>query len=553
MFKKRSFRCSLLQIIVLTSAVRCWMALALNLGNDEVYYFTYAVQPDWNHFDHPPLVGLFIRLFTLNLHWVNDLSMRLPAIAGAAVNTWLIARCGKKIRNKNTGLIAAILYNTSIYTSIISGLFILPDSVQVVFWLAALYTMLLMIDTDSVVNRNRNLLLLGCWIGLAIMSKVHGVFLWIGFIGFVVSCRPSWLKNPFLYFSAMITALIISPILLWNSQNNFINWRFHSERVVLTDGINLMSFVSTTFGQIVYNNPVIVILSASALIAIRRHKAFLSLPKLRLLLWCSLPIIATTTIVSLFRLTLPHWSGPGFMGLILLSASYLSYKTESAGPGLSGKLLYASVGLMLFVVVSGVTVIYYYPGPLTSKTEPEIGSGDATLDLFGWEELLPQFRKMRRNDISKGIMSRNAPLLVHKWFPGSHIYYYVAYPLHMNVIGLGTLNDLHKFVWLNKMNSGMRVGSDAYYISPSNNYSDPAEIYAKHFKSIEQAAKIPCYRNGKLARYWYVFRLKGWANDAKRINLETMSETCLRAHRKEGNEEAFPLSKPFYLNILLNY
>lgn len=499
----------------MTSAVRCWLALTLNLGNDEVYYFTYAVQPDWNHFDHPPLVGLFIRLFTLNLHWVNDLSMRLPAIVGAAVNTWLIARCGQKIRNKNTGLIAAILYNTSIYTSIISGLFIMPDSVQVVFWLAALYTMLLIIDADSVVNRNRNLLLLGCWIGLATMSKVHGVFLWIGFIGFVVSCRSSWLKNPILYVSAMVTATIISPILLWNSQNNFISWRFHSERVVLTDGINLMSFLSTTFGQIAYNNPVTVILSASALIALRRHEAFLSLPKLRLLLWCSLPIIATTTIVSLFRLTLPHWSGPGFVGLILLSASYVSYKTESVRPGLPGKLLYVSLGLMLLVVVSGVAVIHYYPGALTSKTEPEIGSGDATLDLFGWDELLPQFRKIRRNEISEGIMSKNAPLLVHKWFPGSHIYYYVAYPLHMNVFGLGTLNDLHKFAWLNKMNRGMRVGSDAYYISPSNNYSDPAEIYGKHFKSIEQAAKIPCYRNGKLARYWYVYRLKGWANDAK--------------------------------------
>ena len=35
---------------------------------------------------------------------------------------------GKKIRNERTGLYAAVLYNTSIYSSIIAGTFILPDS-----------------------------------------------------------------------------------------------------------------------------------------------------------------------------------------------------------------------------------------------------------------------------------------------------------------------------------------------------------------------------------------------------------------------------------------
>ena len=138
MFNKTSTRSALVQIIVCCSLMRCVLALLLNLGNDEVYYFTYAVQPDWNHFDHPPLVGLFIRIFTFNLHWLNDLSMRLPAIAGAAINTWLIAQCGQKLGSEKGGLVAAILYNTSVYCSILSGLFILPDSVQLVFWLASL-------------------------------------------------------------------------------------------------------------------------------------------------------------------------------------------------------------------------------------------------------------------------------------------------------------------------------------------------------------------------------------------------------------------------------
>jgi len=47
------------------------IACFTELGNDEVYYYTYALQPDWNHFDHPPMVGLLIRLTTINFYWLN--------------------------------------------------------------------------------------------------------------------------------------------------------------------------------------------------------------------------------------------------------------------------------------------------------------------------------------------------------------------------------------------------------------------------------------------------------------------------------------------------
>ena len=32
----------------------------LNLGNDESYYWTFSKQLQWNYFDHPPMVALWI-------------------------------------------------------------------------------------------------------------------------------------------------------------------------------------------------------------------------------------------------------------------------------------------------------------------------------------------------------------------------------------------------------------------------------------------------------------------------------------------------------------
>jgi len=512
-------------LVVVFTIIRLLIANLINLGNDEVYYFTYAVLPDWNHFDHPPLVGIFIRIFTFNLHCNAEVFVRMPGIIAAAMNTWLIARLGTSIRNRNTGLIAALLYNSSVYTSILSGIFILPDSVQLTFWLGALHAMLRCIKATGLADIHRYLLLTGLFIGLATMSKVHGIFLWFGFMGFIVSDRRGLLKSPYLYLSMAITALLTSPILFWNISNDFITWRFHSERVTVNDtGINVKSFFKTTIGQVLYANPFQVILfiltgrlSLTGKAFLRRRGIVdaavmnglgLDAASVALLYWCSLPIIACTTLVSLFRDTLPHWSGPGFLGLMLLGAAWADHQISLSIDNLPKKLLTGSVGLILFVFTVGPILTRCYPGTMSSKRFPHTGAGDATLDIAGWEQLLPAFEKLRTDDIASGQMKRDAPMVVHKWFPGSHIYYHAAYPLGMRTVGIGKLDDLHQFAWLNRASGDVPAGSDAWYISPSNNFSDPAEIYAGQFEDFEKAGTITQRRNGRVARYWFVYRLR---------------------------------------------
>ena len=44
-----------LWIIALATLGRLLIGGLLELGNDEVYYLTYAYLPDLSHFDHPPI------------------------------------------------------------------------------------------------------------------------------------------------------------------------------------------------------------------------------------------------------------------------------------------------------------------------------------------------------------------------------------------------------------------------------------------------------------------------------------------------------------------
>ncbi|ODS86532.1 MAG: hypothetical protein ABS46_00940 [Cytophagaceae bacterium SCN 52-12] len=495
--------------------VRCILASCLDLGIDEVYYFTYAVQPDWNHFDHPPMVGWLIRCATLDLLLTGELFIRLPAIAGAAIGTVLIYHCACLIAGKKAGLTAAILYNTSFYFGIISGLFILPDSVQLIFWLGALYLMIRF--TMAAPGKERNLLLLGIGIliGLSILSKVHGLFLWIGFLGFLVFHQPGILKSAYLYAAIFLAALIASPIVFWNIQHDFITWRFHGERVIPGKfAIDWFSFVRTSLGQVLYANPVhFVVYLAGIKMALTCDARKPRQAYIDLLLWCSLPIISCTTFLSLLRDTLPHWSGPGFSGLLLVSvgvmyrygrASHLNF-LEKAVKG-SAVVTVVGVGIAFFTVL-------YFPGTFGSGAFQDRGRGDFTLDIHGWKALRHGFTHIREEDVRTKRIDANAPLVIHKWFPGAHLYYYVAYPLDIPLIGMGALKDLHKFHWFNSRYDGLQPGDDAYFISPSNDFTSPYQVYGDRFDKIEHAGIIPQYRNGQVARYWQVYRLKGYKRE----------------------------------------
>ena len=125
------------RLILIATVLRMVAAAVLEFGNDEVYYFLYALDLNPNYFDHPPGVAWLIRLSTLNLLLTDEFFIRLGAIACSAVGTVLVYRLGTALKNERTGWYAAILYTANLFTSLIAGTFIIPDSPQLVAWLAA--------------------------------------------------------------------------------------------------------------------------------------------------------------------------------------------------------------------------------------------------------------------------------------------------------------------------------------------------------------------------------------------------------------------------------
>jgi len=507
----------MLWLIGVSVIIKIVLSHFLELGNDEVYYYTYAIQPDWNHFDHPGMVGWMMRLTSLNLNWVSTLSMRIGSIICAAGSSFVLFKIGTLLKNEKAGYIAAWMYSLSIYTSIIAGLFVLPDSPQLLFFTLSIYWMVKWVLQPAQFKTN-DWIILGLLIGLATLSKVHGLYLWIGFGGYILFHQTKTLQNKHLYLAILVSIVCIIPILYWNIQNDFITYRYHSKRVMHT-GIQFDSFLQQIIGEIIYQNPLVYCAVFISLFNFKKLKLAFQNEGLKLLLWLSLPLIFTFWTLSLFNPTLPHWTGPGFIGLFLIAGVYWSHwnwnswsrwSQDAETTNLPSILKWAG-GLLGVLILGFLLLVYTFPRQLGSTKLENLGEYNPINDVTGWKDFTLAFNKIVIKDKQDGSMHTNV-IVVNKWFPAGHILFYTARPLHMSVIAIGALEDVHKFAWMNEtleqQKNGLKIGDDAYCIVPSNLPSNPSLLYGKYFEDIQKPDTIPVHSKGILLRNFYVYRLK---------------------------------------------
>jgi 4-amino-4-deoxy-L-arabinose transferase-like glycosyltransferase len=499
-----SFKKAVFWLIVISSLIRLFIAVFLDLGNDEVYYHTYALYPDWSHFDHPPMVGWVIQFLSLGMFMDTAWLMRLPALIFSAINTWMIYKLGLRIKNERTGWYGAILYSSSIYLSIISGTFIMPDSPQIFFWIASLYLMLDILPQKELLQSGKiKLLWLGLLIGLAMLSKYTSVFLWLGILLYILINNRKWFNSIYLYLSGLISLLVFLPVLIWNYLNNFVSFGFHGKRVEVQENILRFDLLGTeVIGQFFYQNPVIFVLVWIAVFyGIVKHANFMSKTKFHLLLFQSIPMILVFLSVSLFRRTLPHWTGPAYVALIMLGAAFLNHKTEGKKSKWPFTLKSASI-FMILIVAMGFAEVKF--GLLNIKG---IVGKDVTLDVYGWGQLNKKFTTIKNKAERGNSIQKNAPIISKRWFPAANIDYYIAHPNNTFVLGWGKLERIHKYAWINQERGGFSKGMDVWYITLDNDYMSPS-FGEKYFEETVASDTISIIRSGEVVNKAFIYIFK---------------------------------------------
>lgn len=497
-----------LLIITINLIIKAIPASLIELGNDEVYYWTYALFPDWSHFDHPPMVGIMIQLFSLNLTFDTELFIRLSSLILSSASILFLFYLVKRIYSLNAAYISALLFTASFYLNIISGLFIMPDSPQMFFVILSLYFGIPAITSSNPSKEDTyKIILFGLFSGFAFLSKYHSLFLWFGFGLYILFYNRQWLKKSSLYLSILITFILMIPVIYWNINNNFISFTFHGSRVGLfNSALDLSSFLQFNLGQIFYQNPVLFVVFVLTLISLFRKRDRLTHTSI-LLLFLSLPLILTFTLFSLFNNTLPHWSGPAFIGLIILSSEWLNEKVAGSRNKVLTTLFAANALIVLVLVLAPLQInsgLFY---SAQDEGEPKsLGGKDVTLDMYGWSQAGIKFQQFLKKEGVKEDEYKRVKLISNKWFPAAHLDFYVAHPLNIGLSVSGTLEESHKYYWINQTRK-INPGDKVYYITTSQQFYDPECLIWK-FNNIIPRDTLEIKRNGRTVKNLFIYEMK---------------------------------------------
>jgi hypothetical protein len=504
--------------------IRGIIAFNMELGIDEAYYWFYSQDVKWNYYDHPPMVAIWIRLFTANLTLQETEGfVRLGSVVGCAMAAWFMYKTVTTIHSPKAGWYAVILYHASIYATVTTGIFIMPDTPQMVFYLLALWMVARITKAET---KWLVWIVFGVASGLCILSKVYGVFLWTGLALFAILKKREWFSQPYIYVAFGLTALLASPILLWNIQNDFITFRFHSARADVTQGsFEIINFCREVINQLFYNNPVNVLISIVALVAfLKKRKANVTGNEaLSIFNFMALPLALLLLLLSVFRdTTLPHWSGPAYVALIPLTAIHLTNRTIR----FSKRLLFSSLSVLFAFLVIWQYLIHFAPETIGIRDVDnqkfragkemikKLFSGFESFQLIAetknsYEPAGDSFAKLYRQETSSGVMEKSSPVICYKWW-GAHIEYYFCHPFGIPVIGLGEPDELHEYLFTNVKRKDRVSLNTAYCIVPADDYYNVQSKYSAYYHQIEKPMLITVKRNGKPDVIFYVYRLRGW-------------------------------------------
>ena len=279
--------------------------------------------------------------------------------------------------------------------------------------------------------------------------------------------------------------------------NSWLSFQFYGNRVGFSNGIQFLGFGKEVVGEILYQNPVVWVVVVIGVLCIK--KVNIKLAPVKLLLWMAMPFLFFVWALSFYKETLPHWSGPFFIPLIIISSLYLGNQKNKV----VNRFIFSSIALYITSIFLACILVFGYPGTIgTKKSSNSYGSGDFTLDMFGWEK--------SGREISDFILKNkftDLPIICPAWFPAAHIDEYVAHNSTSLLFGAGPISKLHEYQWINKKRGGIPDKDSMLNIMPSNYYFDINNTYGKYFKKIEVLTIVPQYRNGVLTRNFFIYLL----------------------------------------------
>ncbi len=353
----------------------------IGLGVDESYTVTISREFALSYFDHPPLHQWIVHAFEGALG--SGPAARAPFIALSAATSWLMFAFARRLFGPAAGVWACLALNLSGFFTAVAGSWILPDgplNACLLAAAAALAAALFPPTPNSRAGHWAAWLAAGLFIGVAGLSKYQAVLFGVGLIVFLATTpgRRRLLLDPAVLAAGALALAIVSPVIVWNAQNDWVSFRFQGARGGSSHSLSILAPILDLAGQAGLLAPWVFVPLAVA--GWRAAGAGPADERRWLCLMLGAPSIVLFTLAAAAGGALPHWPMPGWLMLFPLLGDLL------AGARIwpkSWALTSAALLLVLWIALAADASTGWIGGAF-----PRLGR-DPSLETLRWSNLRP--------------------------------------------------------------------------------------------------------------------------------------------------------------------
>ena len=472
----KSGRKVLLLLGVITIA-RLIFAASFPPQDDEAYYWTWAHHLAWGYPDHPPMIAYILRA-TLALAGDTPLGIRMGPVLLALGTAVLLWDLGTRMFGPAAGRIAA-LWLQLVPALALGAVFAAPDAPLGFFWILTLWSFWRALMYGSVAGW----LVTGLTLGLALMSKLTAVFLALALPAFLLTSptHRRWLQRWEPYAAALLSLLVVLPVVLWNADHQWIMIRKSSAPAPWTQlGSAGLSILAYTAGQLIYYGPVAAVLLLLALAASARW-ARRGDARFALVTWASIPLIGVNWLASLQGIPKPHWPAPGYL-IALLPAAALWPQVRAQ------RTWRVLAGLAIALNLLMVGVIHIFP----FRPTPSLAG-----QLYGWDQVAVKLDAL----MSQAPAGRDVFILSVSYQTAAQIDYHTRGRFVVTTAGVSDAFAVRR-------HADALMGRDAVFINDVA--GAPGIPLALMFERVERLPDLEVMHDGQVVRRFAIYRCYGF-------------------------------------------
>ena len=492
-------------LIAAFTLLRLASAVLVGLGVDEAYTLAIARRLQLSYFDHPPLHLWIVHAFSPLLGYGR--LARLPFVLIFAGSSWLLFDLTRRLFGQKAALWALLTDNLSGFFTVAASSWVLPDGPLIFCLLAAateLARLMFAEDGQAPIDGARTWAWLraGLWIGLAGLSKYQAVVFGLGVGGFLVSSGVgrAWLRRPGPYVAALAAVAVVSPVLIWNAQNQWASFAFQGGRASPSHGLRFAAPLGALAGQMALLLPWIFVP-----LAVAGYRAARAGPADARRWFCvalGLPGIALFTATPLWGDTaLPHWAMPAWLFLTPLMGDLLARAAESH----RWPRTFAITSLMVLLAVWALLVSDAASGWVGADFPKTFVKGDPTLEMVEWGPLT------RAPDTARLLAEPGAFVAAMKWNEAGRIV--AALGDRAPVVVLS--DDPRGFA--DTRPSAALVGHDALIAVKPEDLEDGLGYVEKCFRRVEPLPVAGFGRSGRPELQIHLFAGRGFLASCSQI------------------------------------